>query len=329
MKVSVIVPVYNVADFVGECVRSVLDKADSDVEVEVLCVDDGSTDSSGEMLEAIARGIRPGGSAMKVIHQKNAGAGAARNAALAVATGDWILFLDGDDVLAKGWLAVVRTLALRHPSAQMLGFGRTESLPVRPVEVRESREVDVSRVVGFDVYERGLWQYAYRRDLVDGLEFERIIRVEDKLFEGDALLRASRVALMDVPAYGYRQREGSVIHTNWNRANFSAELIWRIKWLKAMTAAGKTMDRKLWRFMGLCFLEYIPRHLQDVSDSALRDEFECMWFDVVLKASRHDFAAWQRFVMRLLGTTRSRTAAWLLCRLPYAVKHLIHFGTLG
>ena len=322
MKLSVIVPVYNVVDFIGECVHSVLDAADSDV--EVLCVDDGSTDSSGEMLEAIARGIRPGGCAMKVIHQKNAGAGAARNAALAVATGDWILFLDGDDLLAKGWLAVVRTLALRHPSAQMLGFGRTETLPVRPVAVRESREVDVSRVVGFDVYERGLWQYAYRRDLVAGLEFERIIRVEDKLFEGDALLRASRVALMDVPAYGYRIREGSIIHTNWNRANFSAELIWRIKWLKAMTAAGKTMDRKLWRFMGLCFLEYIPRHLQDVSDKALHDELEASWFDTLRNASQFAFAPWQRFAMRVLGVTRSRFAAWFFCRLPYALKQAMH-----
>ena len=326
MKVSVIVPVYNVADFIGECVHSVLDAADSDV--EVLCVDDGSTDSSGEMLEAIARGIRPAGCAMKVIHQKNAGAGAARNAALAVATGDWILFLDGDDLLAKGWLAVVRTLALRHPSAQMLGFGRTETLPVRPVAVRESREVDVSRVVGFAVYERGLWQYAYRRDLITGLEFERIIRVEDKLFEGDALLRASRVALMDVPAYGYRQREGSVVHVGWTRENFGAELIWRIKWLRSMTEHGKTMDRRLWRLMGLCFLEYIPRNLLDVSDPALERELESQWFDTLRLAGAYGFASWQRFAMRILGATRSRALAWLLCRLPYAAKHLIHFGTL-
>ncbi len=322
MKLSLIVPVYNVSDFLEECLRSAIDEADKDV--EIVCVDDGSTDSSGDMLDRFARSPTPGGCVVKVIHQKNAGAGEARNAALRVATGDWILFLDGDDLLAKGWLAVVRTLASRHPSAQMLGFGRTETLPVRPVEVRESREVDVSRVVGFDVYERGLWQYAYRRDLVAGLEFERIIRVEDKLFEGDALLRASRVALMDVPAYGYRQREGSVIHTNWNRANFSAELIWRIKWLKAMTAAGKTMDRKIWRFMGLCLLEYIPRHLQDVSDKALHDELESAWFDTLRQASQFDFAPWQRFAMRVLGVTRSRFAAWFFCRLPFALKQAMH-----
>ena len=327
MKVSVVVPAYNVADFIGECVQSVLDAADSNV--EVICVDDGSTDSSGEMLEAIARGIRPGGCAMKVIHQKNAGAGAARNAALAVATGDWIMFLDGDDVLAKGWLSLVRTMASRHPSAEMLGFGRTETLPVEPVGgLFESREVDVSRVVGRDAYERGMCQYACRRDLIGGLEFERIIRGEDKLFEGDALLRASCVALTDVPAYGYRQREGSIMHVGWTRENFGAELIWRIKWLRSMTEHGKTMDRRLWRLMGLYFLEYIPRNLLDVSDPALRRELENRWFDTLRMAGTYGFAPWQRFAMRILGATRSRALAWLLCRLPYAAKHLIHFGTL-
>ena len=323
MKVSVVVPAYNVADFLDECLCSVLGEADGDV--ELVCVDDGSTDATWEIASAFAEGH---GGTVKAVRQENAGAGAARNTGLATATGDWIMFLDGDDVLAKGWLSLVRAMASRHPSAEMLGFGRTETLPVRPVAVCESREVDVSRVVGFDVYERGLWQYAYRRDLVAGLEFERIIRVEDKLFEGDALLRASRVALMDVPAYGYRQREGSVVHVGWTRENFGAELIWRIKWLRSMTEHGKTMDRRLWRLMGLCFLEYIPRNLLDVSDPALERELESQWFDTLRLAGAYGFAPWQRFAMRILGATRSRALAWLLCRLPYAAKHLIHFGTL-
>ena len=328
MKLSVIVPVYNVKQWLGECLDSVLCEADGDV--ELICVDDGSTDGSGEILEAIARGIRPGGCAMKVIHQRNAGAGAARNAALAVATGEWVMFIDSDDILAKGWLAVVQTMAERHPSAQMLGFGRTETLPVRPVTVRASREVDVSRVIGFDVYSRGLWQFAYRKDLISDLKFEHIIRVEDKLFQGAAILCADRVALMDgVPVYGYRLRDGSIVHTRWNRANFTAELIWRVRFIESMNAVGKTMDRRLWRFMGLCFLEYIPRHLQDVSDVKLKNELESKWFDTLCTTSTYAFATWQRFAMWIVGVTRSRIAAWLLCRLPFSVKHLIHFGTPG
>ena len=210
----------------------------------------------------------------------------------------------------------------------MLGFGLAKMLPALPAMLGESREVDVSHVIDFDVYSRGLWQFAYRRETITGLAFEHIVRVEDKIFQGKALLRALRVALADAPVYGYRQREGSVMHTVWNRENFSAELVWRTKWLEAMSAAGKTMDRKLWRNMGLCLLEYIPNYFHDIQDPALRTELTDRWFDTVGIASAYPFAAWQRLAMRILRTTRSRTAAFILCRLPFAVKHLIHFGTL-
>ena len=176
MRVSVVVPAYNVADFLDECLRSVLGEADGGV--ELVCVDDGSTDATWEIASAFAEGR---GVIVKAVRQENAGAGAARNAGLAVATGDWIMFLDGDDVLAKGWLSLVRSMASRHPSAEMLGFGRTEAWPVEPVGGSfESREVDVSRVVGIDAYERGMWQYAYRRDLIGDLEFERMYALAAK-----------------------------------------------------------------------------------------------------------------------------------------------------
>ena len=321
MKLSVLIPVYNVADCIAECLHSVMDEADA--EVEVICVDDGSTDGSGEMLDEFASHERPNACGFKVVHQRNAGAGAARNAALELATGEWILFLDADDRLAKGWHEVLRTMAVRHASAQMLGFGRTETQPFNPVHFAESREADVSHVVGFDVYSRGLWQFAYRRETIDGLRFERIVLVEDKLFQGAAILRSTRIALTDAPVYCYRQREGSIVHSAWTREKFEAELVWRVKWLKAMTAAGRTMDRRLWRYMGLSFLEYIPFFLTEIKDPALKTEMEDRWFDVLSEACAYPFSAWQRFAMRILGTTRSRFAAGLFCRLPVMVKHAL------
>ena len=318
MKLSVIVPVYNDAMWLDECLASVLDEADTDV--ELVCVDDGSTDGSGEMLDDAAARCRGRSCIMRVIHQRNAGAGAARNAGLDAVRGDWILFLDGDDVLARGWLPLVRTMAGRHPSAQMLGFGREESLPLKPVALGESREVDVARIVGFDVFERGMWQYAYRRELIAGLRFEHIILVEDKLFQGAALLRASRVAVTDDRAYGYRQREGSVAHSEWNAANFGAEVAWRVKWLEAMTAAGKTMDRRLWRYMGLSLLEYAPHKMFSTRSDALRRELEGLWYDSLGRAARFGFSPWQRFAMFFLGAARCRSADILLSRLPFALK---------
>ena len=90
---SIIIPVYNVAPYLRECLDSVL--AQTFTDWEAICVDDGSTDGSGAILDEYAVKDKR----FKVIHQDNAGVSAARNRALDVANGEWIGFLDGDDFL--------------------------------------------------------------------------------------------------------------------------------------------------------------------------------------------------------------------------------------
>ena len=98
---SVIIPVYNVEKYLDQCVRSVLNQPFTDL--EVILVDDGSTDSSGKMCDAyVARDSR-----VRVIHQENGGLGQARNAGLHVAKGKWILFLDSDDYWCDGCLSML------------------------------------------------------------------------------------------------------------------------------------------------------------------------------------------------------------------------------
>ena len=105
---SIIIPVYNVAPYLRECLDSVL--AQTFTDWEAICVDDGSTDDSGAILdEYVARDKR-----FRVIHQKNAGVSAARNRALQVALGEWITFLDGDDRFEVGRLAALYGVVLGH-----------------------------------------------------------------------------------------------------------------------------------------------------------------------------------------------------------------------
>ena len=92
---SIIIPVYNVAKYLHECLDSVL--AQSFVDWEAICIDDGSTDGGGAILDGYAKKD----SRFRVIHQSNSGVSVARNNALDVANGDWLLFLDADDVLAE------------------------------------------------------------------------------------------------------------------------------------------------------------------------------------------------------------------------------------
>ena len=91
IKVSVIIPVYNSHEFIGDCLQQVL--AQSLQETEIVCVDDGSTDGSADIIAQTAqRDLR-----VKLIRQENAGPGPARNAGIAAATGEFVTFLDADD----------------------------------------------------------------------------------------------------------------------------------------------------------------------------------------------------------------------------------------
>ena len=94
--ISVIVPVYNVAQYLSQCVSSILSQDYGDL--EVILIDDGSTDASGEICDQYAAKD----SRVRVIHQKNGGAAAAKNAGLRLASGDYLVFADSDDYLEPG-----------------------------------------------------------------------------------------------------------------------------------------------------------------------------------------------------------------------------------
>ena len=102
---SIIVPVYNVAAYLRACLDSVLAQTFGDW--ECLCVDDGSSDGSGEILDEYAKKD----TRFRVIHQVNGGVSAARNVALAHAQGKWIAFLDGDDLWTSAWLQHAHQIA--------------------------------------------------------------------------------------------------------------------------------------------------------------------------------------------------------------------------
>lgn len=117
IKVSVIVPVYNVEKYLPRCIDSVL--AQSFADLELILVDDGSTDSSGRICDGYA--LRDG--RIRVIHQANGGVSAARNAALDIMTGEYVLFLDADDALDDNAIEVcVKEAQDGDPDMVLYGF---------------------------------------------------------------------------------------------------------------------------------------------------------------------------------------------------------------
>ena len=241
MKFSVLVPCHNVAPWVRACLDSV--KVQTCGDWECVCADDGSTDGTAALLDEVAAAD----GRFRILHQANAGVGAARNEALAAARGEWILFLDGDDALASEALAHVGEAVAAHPDVQAVRFGyeRFEDTWTEKASAAVSRSsaVDISQDVPLLALRSYLWQFAFRRETVGDLRFPRYRRGEDRLFVAEALLkRVRRYAELDECLYGYRRREGSAMRSAAERQVLLDELDHRLDVVRLVAAAEKRID---------------------------------------------------------------------------------------
>ena len=216
--VSVIIPAYNAADYLRECIDSALAQTCRDI--EVIVVDDGSTDSTPEIIAGYAARdprIRP-------LRQSNQGLSSARNAAIAVAKGEWISFLDSDDAMSPDCIATM----LR--AAEQTGCRMVHAAWVRGSDPSvlhgdgQRAAVAVVRVmdaVGFieDVLYQtsGLvpvaWAKLYRRELFDDIRFRHGITYEDLDMFYELAFAAGRIAVTDTPVYYYRDNPASITNT--------------------------------------------------------------------------------------------------------------------
>lgn len=217
MKFSIIIPVYNAAKYLRPCLDSVL--AQTCPEWECICVDDGSTDEGGRILdEYAARDAR-----FKVIHQQNGGEGVARNMGLKAASGEWITWLDADDLYAPDRLEEAkRIIEKENPDLVRfrtytgresdVGFGpdKTECYAYRVIEG------DAAKKWGWNVLTPAgmVWTWVARRELLDGMSFVPGMRVKvDSIFSGSLSNRLNRIIQSAYQAYFYRYIASSAIHS--------------------------------------------------------------------------------------------------------------------
>jgi len=208
VKVSIIVPAYNVAPYLRDCLTSVECQTVGDY--ECICVDDGSSDESGRILDEYVAADPH----FKVLHQANAGVSAARNAALGVATGDWLLFLDGDDVLSPVTVERLLDVVRRCPQTDVVRFGLLQfAEAARPCWNLDKRDsvtiVDCRTSVGADTLGGWFAQRMYRRGILTGLDFPALRYGEDMVYMVKAMLATSYEAVIPEVCYGYRQRARS------------------------------------------------------------------------------------------------------------------------
>lgn len=212
-KLSIIVPIYNVERYLEECVRSLL--AQTYKNTEIILVDDGSKDSSGALCDAFAQKYAN----IVVVHQVNQGLPHARNAGLARATGEYIGFVDSDDMISEQmYEKLISAMEQENADMAVCNFAIINKQGVRVVSGRYGSNVfrytPGQEPLLFDYAMDAVWNKVYRANLIKQFELKfedkSIVAQEDFWFLMRYCAHISTVASVPDAFYRYRERGSSI-----------------------------------------------------------------------------------------------------------------------
>ena len=222
MKVSVVIPVYNVQEYIVECLESIMLQDLKDI--EVIIVNDGSTDNSIPNIQNII----DNNVNIQLINKVNGGLSSARNTGLLHAKGEYVLFVDSDDYLEKDFLDKLYSQAIEHDLDIACG-GNTRFYVDNTIYPRTRNEFLCKSAVmsgqkflleqlKYNDYRMEVWDDLYKRTflLENNLFFVEGILHEDEEFTPRALVVANRVKLVETYGYMYRQRDNSIMSSSVN-----------------------------------------------------------------------------------------------------------------
>lgn len=223
--ISIIVPVYNAERSVERCVQSILGQ--SYKHIELLVVNDGSTDSSS----SICHHIENLDSRIKVFDIKNSGSAAARNYALNRISGDYVSFVDSDDYVDPGMLQGL--YSYMDGNSIVRSFGIDELPDGTPVQFNSSPSISLSvpcdelSFTGPELYGPVVWGALFPRDVIDSVRFSTEYSVgEDSLFLSRVCRNASFIKVVPDRWYHYVLNPRSITHSVYSEKRYSEILAW-------------------------------------------------------------------------------------------------------
>ena len=226
--ISIIVPVYKVEPYLHRCIDSIL--AQSFTDFELILVDDGSPDNCPAICDEYA--VKD--SRVRVIHQKNAGLSAARNAGIETATGGYLCFIDSDDVLSPAYCQLLyqavadgayKISACKMERFTADDFSVEKNTSVSSETFHVSYDVFLKKQMGREI-EIGVCSKLFHRSLFRKIRFTPGKLHEDIFFAADLLSTSEcDVAYLNIPLYFYRQRNESIMNQQVNAAKCSPDRI--------------------------------------------------------------------------------------------------------
>lgn len=214
IKVSVIVPVYNIESYLPTCVESLL--AQTLQEIEIILVNDGSTDSSGSICESYAEKS----SKIKVVHQKNQGLSAARNTGIRHAQGRYIGFVDGDDWVSSEMYERLYEELVKNKA--QLAVCRYEEVYERPQQRDLDENITVmtakeaQKAFFLRKISESVWDKLFASELWEDVNFPVGEINEDTVVVYNLIQKANKIIDIQKILYYYRKREGSITRSGYS-----------------------------------------------------------------------------------------------------------------
>lgn len=276
-KISIIIPIYNVEPYLRGCLNSVLGQTYQNL--QIILVDDGSQDDCG----AICDGYAAQDGRIQVIHQENSGVALARNAGLDLANGEWVGWVDSDDVVHCDFVKSLYNACVDlKADISMCGFcsdyilmGERPSTPklYSGYEMSEALSLDSSGAFGV------VWNKLYARKLFEGIRFPAGRIHEDEATVYQLFWKAKRCAVLESQLYCYRRRQGSIVTSDFSEKNLDAARAYqeRIAFYENRGA------KRLSEHTKAVYCYFLRRHLKEIQKGLEDSKF---WIQEMQKAYR-------------------------------------------
>ncbi|MBO5477505.1 MAG: glycosyltransferase family 2 protein [Clostridia bacterium] len=229
--VSIIIPVYNVEEYINRCIDSVVGQTYNNL--EIILVDDGTKDNSGIICDNRAKEDKR----IKVIHKENGGLGSARNSGIKNATGEYLLFLDSDDYIEKNTVEKMLKEAKKGYDIVCCGFDRVDE----ETKVVFSKEMITMPFDELEITEKNImetaflnpsgWGKLFKKDIIKNVWFSEDKRaIEDTLFYLEIIPKTKKIKYIKEILWHYMVRPGSLILSiTEEKANLFEENLLEIK----------------------------------------------------------------------------------------------------
>lgn len=224
IKISIIVPVFNVEKYLDRCITNIINQSYSNI--EIIIINDGSTDNSLD----ICNKYKKIDNRIIVINQENQGLSAVRNKGIDIATGEYILFVDSDDILNVDLLKNIESLLNKENDVICFQHSINDSMEYTYLDIEDKLKLSGEDFLEL-LYEKNkmfcvVWKYCYRKEFLDEnkLKFHEGIIYEDEEWNTIMLCKAKSVIFRDFVGYNYFIRGGSITTSNKNINSYLSKI---------------------------------------------------------------------------------------------------------